>query len=66
MPKSLFLIAEACNFIKKETLAQVFPVNFTKYLGRPFSIEKFWMSGFLLTVKALLYDSVVFRTLSDT
>ena len=27
---------EACNFIKKETLAQVFPVNFVKFLRTPF------------------------------
>ena len=26
---------EACNFIKKETLAQVFPVNFVKFLRTP-------------------------------
>ena len=26
---------EACNFIKKETLAQVFPVNFAKSLRTP-------------------------------
>ena len=26
----------ACNFIKKETLTQVFPVNFTKFLRIPF------------------------------
>ena len=27
---------EACNFINKETLAQVFPVNFAKFLRTPF------------------------------
>ena len=27
---------EACNFIKKETLAQVFSVNFAKFLRTPF------------------------------
>ena len=27
----------ACNFIKIETLAQVFPVNFAKFLRTPFS-----------------------------
>ena len=26
----------ACNFIKKETLAQVFSVNFVKFLRTPF------------------------------
>ena len=37
--KSLFLIkleAQACNLIKKETLAQVFPVNFAKFLRTSF------------------------------
>ena len=29
----------ACNFIKKETLAQMFPVNFAKFLGTPFLTE---------------------------
>ena len=28
--------AEACYFIKKEALTQVFPVNFVKFLGKPF------------------------------
>ena len=35
MPESLFKIklqAQTCSFIKKETLAQVFPVNFAKFL----------------------------------
>ena len=27
----------ACNVIKKETLAQVFSLNFAKYLRAPFS-----------------------------
>ena len=30
---------EACNFIKKETLAQVFSVDFVKFLITPFFIE---------------------------
>ena len=29
-------MAEACNFIEKETLALVFPVNFVKFLRTPF------------------------------
>ena len=38
MPGSLFnKVADlACNFIKKETLPQVFPVNFAKFLRIPF------------------------------
>ena len=33
---------EASNFIKKETLAQVFPVNFVKFLRTPFLTEHLW------------------------
>ena len=33
------LKAEACNFIKKETLAQVFLVNFANFLKTPFLTE---------------------------
>ena len=32
----------ACNFIKKETLAQVFPVNSAKFLRIPFFSEHLW------------------------
>ena len=31
-----FNIPSACNFIEKETLVQVFPVNFAKVLRKPF------------------------------
>ena len=31
--------ARVCNFVKKETLAQVFPVNFAKFLRTPFPTE---------------------------
>ena len=40
--KVLFLIkleASACNFIKKEILTQVFPVNFVKFVRTPFRTE---------------------------
>ena len=40
MHQSLFLIklqAEACNFVKKETPAQVFSFEFAKFLRIPFS-----------------------------
>ena len=39
------LQAEACNFIKKETLAQVFPVNFAKF--RSSHLEVFSEKGVL-------------------
>ena len=29
-------VAGACNFIKKESLAHVFPVNFAKFLRTPY------------------------------
>ena len=32
----------ACNLIKKETLAQVFPVNFSKFLRTYFFTEHLW------------------------
>ena len=43
MPGSLFnkVAGLACNFIKKETLPQVFPVNFAKFLRIPFSQSTF-------------------------
>ena len=33
--RSLFLNEVACNFIKKDTKAQVFPVNFARFLRTP-------------------------------
>ena len=42
VPRISFLIKsqpEACNFIKKETLAQVFLVNFANFLKTPFLTE---------------------------
>ena len=36
------LIKLQANFIKKETLARVFPVNFVKLLRAPFFIEHLW------------------------
>ena len=36
------LITLQANFIKKETLAQVFPVNFVKLLRTLFFIEHLW------------------------
>ena len=38
VPEPLFLIklqAEPCNFIKKETLAPCFPLNFAKFFKKP-------------------------------
>ena len=38
-------IDEAYNFIKIETLAQVFPVNFVKFLRTPFLTEHAWATA---------------------
>ena len=45
-------MSESCNFIKKQTLAQAFPVNFAKCLRTPFFIEHLWwllLCGVLVT-----------------
>ena len=39
---SFLIKLQACNFIKKETLAQVFSVNFVKFLRTPFFIGHLW------------------------
>ena len=43
MAESLFSQSqpEACNFVKKETLTQVFPVNFAIFLRTPFLQKNF-------------------------
>ena len=49
--------ASACNFIKKETLAQVFIVNFAKFLRKSFLAEHLrwvipWKSLWIMILKA--------------
>ena len=39
VPEPLFLEAEACNFIKKETLAQVFSCEFCEIAKNTFSFR---------------------------
>ena len=34
---------EACNFIKKRLWHRCFPMNFVKFLKRPFFIEHLWL-----------------------
>ena len=42
--KLLFFLPEACNFIKKETLAQVFSCEFWKISKNTFFVEHFrWL-----------------------
>ena len=38
----LIKLQAACNFIKKETLAQVFSFEFSKFRGTPFFTEHLW------------------------
>ena len=48
MPEFLFLIklqAEACNFIKKETLAQVSPCGFCEISKNTFFTEHLWAAA---------------------
>ena len=43
----------ACNFIEKETLAQVFPVKFAKFLRTPSPTERLrWLLLFLILLNA--------------
>ena len=41
---------KTCNFIKKETLAQVFPVNFAKFLRTLSPTEHLWWLFLFLIV----------------
>ena len=43
----------ACNFIKKETLAQCFPVNFAEFLRTPFITEHLWWLFLEIQIKSL-------------
>ena len=46
---SFLIKLQASNFIEKETLAQVFPVNFSKFLGASSSTEHLqWLLLFLM------------------
>ena len=55
--QSLFFIKvaglRACNFIKKETLAQCFPVNFAEFLRTPFITEHLWWLFLEIQIKSL-------------
>ena len=48
----LFNKVTHCNFIKKETLAQCFLVNFVEFLRTPFLTEHLWW--LLLKTKSIL------------
>ena len=51
MPESLFQKScrpEACNFIKKETLAQVFSCEFCEISTNTFFTEHLWTTAFLI------------------
>ena len=58
--QSLFLLklqASACNFIKKEALAQVFSCESAKFLGTNFLKEHLWWLLLSFQVKWLSYKS---------
>ena len=48
----LIKLQAACNFIKKDTLAQVFSFEFSKFRGTPFFTEHLWW--LLLNVQWIL------------
>ena len=51
-------VPEVCNFIKKEILAQCFPVNFVNFLRTPFIIEHLWW--LLLSVAKVVLDKKLY------
>ena len=61
VPEFLFVIklqAEACNFIKKETVAQVFSCEFYKIFKNTFFTEHLWTAGFASSERLLLNHPV--------
>ena len=50
--QSLFLNKATCNFIKKETLAQVFSREFCEISKNSFFTEHLWAPASLLSVKS--------------
>ena len=54
----ILLQAEVCNFIKKETLAEVFSVNFVKFLRILFLIEHLWWLLLYIKFYFLVYSDV--------
>ena len=49
MPES-----EACNFVKKDTLAQVFSSEFCEISKNTFFIEHLWATASVVTVKQFI------------
>ena len=45
VPESLFSESDACNFIKKETLAQVFACEFCEIYKNTFFAEHLWATA---------------------
>ena len=46
---------QACNFIKKETMAQVFSCEFCKISKNTFFIEHFWRTVFVLHLRFTMF-----------
>ena len=67
MPESLFnLVAGgACNFIKKETLAQVFSCKFCEISKNTFFTEHVWATAFLLVPNQLQDSTFLFEINSE-
>ena len=60
MPESLFARVpepQACKFIKKETLAQIFHLNFSKLLRTAILMEHFWWL-FLMPCNSLVVQTL--------
>ena len=57
--QSLFIKSEACNFIKKETLAQVCPCEFCEISKNTFFIEHLWATASVVPKTLLSHVFVV-------
>ena len=65
----LIKLPEAWDFIKKETLAQVFSVNFAKFLRTPFSQDILRVTALDILMQITIYNvnlSLQFVTINFT
>ena len=58
------LLALTCNFIKKETLAQVFSCEFCEISKYTFSKEHLWAAAFVRCFNTLKYSTFPRKNLS--
>ena len=71
LSKKMFLeisqnLLQACNFIKKETLAQVFSCKFTKFLRTPYFIQHYWWLLLLFIETPVISTKLWYRTQKRT